>query len=827
METMNTYTYDEVYAACLDYFNGDELAASVMVTKYLLRDTEGNFLEKTPEDMHVRISKEYARIESKYPNSIPYEDIHEALSNFNVIVPQGSPMFGIGNDIQTVSIANCYVVGQPVDSYGGILQKDQQLAQIMKRRGGVGIDISTLRPSGALVNNSARTSDGITCFMERYSNTTKEVAQNGRRGALMISLDCRHPDLDKFIDIKVNQEKVTGANISVKWHDDFLQAVENDDEYVLRFPVDASIEDAETTRVVQAKEIWDKFVQANWASAEPGCLFWDTIIGQSISDCYSDLGFETISTNPCGEITLSEYGACILQVLKLTAFVKNAFQSDAYFDWEMFERYVRMNTRLTDDMIDIELEKNQQTIDKVRKDPEKADIKRVELELWKNIQRTYEEGRRVGMGITALGDMLAMLGIRYGSDDALEMIDQVFSKMQATVYDESAELAKERGPFPIWDWNREKDSHYIKILPQATQDKIKKYGRRNIAGLTCAPTGSLSIECQVSSGIEPIFKRSYQRWRKLTQDDIAAGIKPDRVDSDGIPWTSYEVFHHALEQWRELHPNKNPEESPYKMAEAGELDWKTRVLTQATIQKYIDHSISSTCNVPADITVEEVSELYLEGWRSKCKGITIYRDGSRIGVLTSADDKDDDDSGIKDSHAPKRPDILECEIHYSNVESTPWVFFVGMMDGRPYDIFGGRRTNIEIPRKYKGGWIKKNGRKSGRRTYDLYLGSLEDEDERILIKDIASEFSPDSGSYTRIISMSMRHGVPMKFIVEQLKKDHREASMYSFEKVVARILKKYVEDGEKSGDGCEECGDKLIYQDGCVICKSCGNGKCD
>lgn len=963
---MNKYSYDEVYEACLKYFNGDKLAAGVMIGKYLMRNEAGDYLEKSPDDMHQRIAAEFARIEQKYPNSLSQDVIKEALTNFKYIVPQGSPMFGIGNTQQKVSIANCYVVGQPVDSYGGIFEKDEQLAQIMKRRGGVGIDISTLRPTGMTVQNSARTSDGIGCFMERFSNTTKEVAQNGRRGALMVSISNNHPDIEKFINIKRDLTKVTGANISIRWTDEFLKAVERDEEYTLRFPVDASIEDAKITKVVRAKDIWNQFVQANWDSAEPGCLFWDTITGQSISDCYADEGFKTISTNPCitgsslimtnkgpvpmkelvkdyrmyqvknfntdtneyeydeiidaaltrknadvitlefddgetltltpdhlvftenrgyvkaasltaddilismeivsnikrrkiakisvssnedvydittlkngnffangtlvhncGEIPLSEYGACMLQVLNLTGFIDNEFEDNASFNWERFDKYIKIAVRLMDDMIDIEVEKCDQTIDKIISDPEPESIKARELKLWQDVKSTYQRGRRVGLGITALGDMLAMLNLRYGSDESIKFVDEVFKRFQATVYLENSVIASERGTFPIWNWEKEKDCHYIKQLPQTTQDHIQKHGRRNIAMLTCAPTGSVSILTQTSSGIEPIFKRSYTRNRKMTQQDRDRGVTPAYKDSDGIEWLSFEVLHHGLEKWKQKFPNRDISSNPYIRSEAGELEGLTRVTMQSTLQRWIDHSISATCNVKADITVEQVNALYMAAWKQKCKGFTIYREGSRMGVLvdnsTKTKPKTDE---IQDNHAPSRPKVLECDIVSSAVNGTPWIFFISKLSGRPYDIFGGKKNNIEIAKKHKSGWIVKNGKKQGRRTYDLYLGSLEDSEERMIIKDIASEFSADSGSFTRILSALFRHGVPLKFIAEQLRKDNNEASLYTFEKVVARILTKYIKDGETSGETCSDCGSTLVYSDGCVICKGCGKGKC-
>jgi ribonucleoside-diphosphate reductase alpha chain len=819
---------------CLEYFNGDELATSVVMNKYLLKNDVGEFLECGPDDMlRNRITKEFSRIENNYQNSLSEETIYESFKDFKYIVPQGSPLFGIGNNEQIVSVGNCFVVGQPTDSYGGILQKDQQLAQIMKRRGGVGVDISTIRPTGTKVKNAARTSDGISCFMERYSNTTKEVAQNGRRGALMISIDSRHPDLDKFIDIKRDKTRVTGANISIKWHDDVLAKIKEDGEYTLRYPVESSVEDAQVTKTVKIKELWDKFIESNWESAEPGCFFWDTITSQSISDCYAEKGFKTITSNPCGEILMSAYNSCILMLVNLKSFVDNPFTDNARINWKKFEKHMRIATRLIDDMIDLELEKVDQIISKIKTDPEDEDVKSEELSLWEKIKYYYEQGRRTGLGVTALGDMLASLGIQYGSDEALKITEKVFKKFHLYTYDENAELAKERGAFPAWDWELEKDSHYIKILPKETQEKIKKYGRRNIASNTCAPAGSVSILTQTTSGIEPLFMRSYNRNRKMTTEEINSGMKEAYTDSDGIKWTSYEVFHHGLEEWKQLNPNVPIEESPYANSEAGELDWRFRVKLQGIVQKYIDHSISSTTNLHKDISKEEVSELYMLAHENKCKGITIYRDGSRMGVLTSKEETNEEEKVIVDNHAPKREQVLPCEIHYSNIkniesgEVDQWIFMVGVLEGRPYEIFGGKRTNIEIPKKYKNGWIVKNGRnENGIRTYDLYLGTLEESDERMIIKDIANEFSTSASSYTRIISTLLRHGVPIKTICEQLHKDSG-SDMWTFEKAVSRTIKKYIKDGEKANGTCPSCGHgELQYRDGCVICPSCGDGKC-
>jgi len=820
---MKNYTFEDAYDSCLEYFNGDELATSVIVNKYLLRDSEENFKEIHPKQLWKRLTKEFLRIENKYPNSLSEKEIYEAFADFKHIIPQGSPMTGIGNEYQVTSLGNCFVVGQPYDSYGGILYKDQELAQIMKRRGGVGIDISSIRPMGANVNNAARTSDGIRAFMDRYSNTTKEVAQNGRRGALMISIDCRHPDVMTFINVKKDKNRVTGANISVKWHDDFMKAVETGEKYILRYPVDVPLDKAKVTREVDAREIWNSFVEGNWDSAEPGCLFWDKITNQSISDCYQDVGYKTVTTNPCGEITLSEYGACILMAINLTGFIDMPYQGGA-FNMLKFEKYIRMGVRLIDDMIDLEIEKIEKIIKKVENDPEPEEIKVIELNLWKKVIKSYRETRRVGLGITGLGDMLAMLGFKYGTEKANEEVEWLFRKFQEICYDESATLAQERGAFPIWDWNREKDCHYIKQLPVEVQSRIQLHGRRNIAMNTCAPAGSISILAQVTSGIEPVIWREYNRDRKLNPDEIRKGAKASRTDKDGTQWTSYKVQHHGFKKWQELNPDVKLEDSPYWGAEAGELNPIIRVRLQGIIQKYIDHSISSTVNLPEDVHIDIVKNLYMEGWKVGCKGLTIYREGSRDGVMT----KKIMAPGIRDSYAPKRPPILPCDIHYSNIKGKNWILFVGMMGDRPYEIFGGQRSNIEIPKKYKTGWIKKNGLNDrGNHTYDLYVGSLEDETEQIIVKDIVIEFSADAGNWTLIISAMLRHGIPAFIINELLHKVNPDADMFCFEKSIARVLKKYVQDGEKSCTVCPECQSKnMQYQDGCKICLTCGHSAC-
>lgn len=1286
-----TYTYEESMEACVEFFNGDEMAAANVVNKYLLRDNRGHFLERSPADyLSKRLPSEFHRIEQQYPNSLSRDTIEEALFGFKRVCCQGSPTYGIGNPFQVVSLGNCFCVGGPYDSYGGILWKDEELAQIMKRRGGVGVDVSGIRPSGMPVKNSARTSDGLRVFVHRYSNTTKEVAQEGRRGALMISCDCRHPDIQTFIDLKRVKNAVTGANLSVKWHDDFMEAVEKDEEYVLRFPVTATPEKAEFTKTVRAKEVWEQFISANWGEGgkggEPGGLFWDRIIRQSVSDCYSEQGFRTVGTNPCAELPLSEYAACILMFLNLTGFVKQPFKKRASFDWKAFEASARIAARLIDDLVDLEIEKVEQILDKVRSDPEPEVIKQREIRLWEKVLANYKNGRRTGLGVTGLGDMLAMLNIKYDSQEALDFVDKLFAKYQATVYDESAELAKERGPFPLWDWELEKDNHYIKQLPQATQDKIRKYGRRNIASLTIAPVGTMSTVAQTTSGIEPVYQIAYTRNKKMTPEEEAQGIQPSRVDDDGTKWLSFSVVHHGLQQWMDATGETEPKKSPYWGCDAESINWQQRVKMQATIQRYIDHSISSclavgnhmvatdmglvyveelvsgrengefspltaqcstwnhkgvqapisegfcngvaqcvrvefegmedvvatpnhrllvlgtdyvplwkrmdeisvgdwvvgriglgafgstqrtiasimgpfrtslkagkgntkavrtprrvtaglarllgyitsdggisvngaflsqqhnnaaedfeklilsvfgieiswsrdwraddlwglvansrilrdylkylgvrkgahnkrvpkvifqgagrhntaefirgltldgfvseekvgvmtttsrrlarevqlllhqfgieagivknkafdrefpggrwhqcrksycvycacgaaekfvdligfaeerkqkeakeklrrpsrkylqgdvpdfgmrqklrlellpelrsrrmydwlhsfcgkskyglriaresllavadlgfsvpellldetfrflrvkraiqagafptfdlsvpdgnsytvnglvshnTLNLPRTATKEDISAIYVAGWREGCKGLTVYRDGSREGVLVS---NQTDLVEITPSMAPKRPDVLPCEIHYSSISkrrgkgTDKWIFFVGLLEGKVYEIFGGLREHLEIPRKYKTGWVVRNGQKrEGKSVYHLYLGDLEDTDERLIVHDIATTFAPDPGSYTRMISLQLRHGVPIQHICDQLLKDS-EAALFTFEKGIARVLKKYIAEGEKSGRLCPKCENQTLeYRSGCVYCTTpgCGWSACD
>jgi ribonucleoside-diphosphate reductase alpha chain len=684
-----------------------------------------------------------------------------------------------------------------------------------------GLEISSLRPRLAPVDNAARSSDGIMCFMEKFSNTTKSVAMGGRRGALMISLDCRHPDLELFINAKKDKTKITGANLSVQWNDEFLNAVEKDEEYTLRFPVDSTIETAKYTKTVKARQVWNQFVEAAYASGEPGCLFWDTIIRDSLSDCYEN--FKTLSTNPCGELPLGEHSSCILMIVNLSKFVTDAFTAPV-FDWNLFDRHVTIACRLIDDMIDLELEKMRHIIAKVKSDPEPDDIKSVELEMWKKIKTNHKQGRRVGLGVTGMGDMIAYMGLKYDSDEAIKFADEVFSAFHCTVMRNQAELAKERGPFPAWDWEKEKDCKYITMLPEEIRKAIQKHGRRNISVTTCSPTGTISMLTKTTSGIEPVFMRKYSRFIKITADDEKNGVKVDRVDSDGIRWRSVEVIHPGIKKWMDATGETNIEKSPYWKSEAGEISWKRRVEMQSVIQRNITHSISSTVNLPAKSTKEDVNSIYMAAWKGGCKGITVYVDGTRDGVLVSG--KTEEQTEIKAASAPKRPKALECDIHYSNIGTSQWVLFVGKVNGIPYEIIGGKRNKIEIPQKYKSGWLVKNGKDDkGNRLYDLFLGESPDKHD-MCIRDVVGEFNPDVGSYTRIVSVMLRHGIPIRFICDQLQKDSA-SNMFTFEKGIARVLSKYIKDGEVSGTTCETCKmGKIIYKDGCKMCSNCGMSYC-
>jgi ribonucleoside-diphosphate reductase alpha chain len=752
---------------------------------------------------------------------------------------------GVDNDhsyvVNGVVCKNCFVVESPEDSYGGILKTDQELVQIMKRRGGVGTDISTIRPKNLPVNNAAITTDGIEVFMKRFSNTTHEVAQNGRRGALLLGCHCLHPQIGTFITVKRDRKKVTGANISVKWTDEFLKAVENDGEVVLRFPVDSKPEDAIFRETVKAKEIWTEFVRSAHASAEPGCFFWDTVIRQSISDCYASDGFATICSNPCGEILMSMNNSCLLMALNLVGFVKDMFKKSAKFDFDEFGDVVRKATRLIDDLVDLEIEKNEKILEKIKNDKESDSIKQVEMNLWKNVIHYLKKGRRVGLGVTGLADMLAMIGIKYDSDESMKFIDNLFSIFHAENFREQAILAKERGAFECWNWEKEKDCHYIKILPTDVQELVRLNGRRNISSTTCAPVGSLSCCTQTSSGIEPVFRRSYQRRKKLSFEEEKKGIKPDDIDTDGNKWISFEVFHEGLKKWMEVTGKTDVKESPYYGCDSSEISWSNRIKIQGIIQKYITHSISSTINLPKDTTEEVISAIYLEGWKAGCKGLTVYRDGCRDGVLISeevqAEKKGVDKEGrpleISVTPAPKRPESLPVHVYSYNLKGAKWIFFVGLFNGKPYEIFGGKEEFITLPKKYiksnetKNVWILKERKEKGCCQYSVVLGSLDKTNEDYQkIDDIASLFPAEMGTPTRLISALLRHGMRIQDIIEQLKKVPQEDSMFTFESGVRRVLKNYVLDGVQLKEKCKECSGDMVYENGCASCKNCGYSKC-
>ena len=832
---MNKYTYDEVYQSSLDYFGGDELAAGVFVGKYALKDLEGNYFEKNPDDMHRRLAREFARVENKYDNPMSEEQIYSLFKDFKYIVPQGSPMSGIGNNYQIQSISNCFVIESPHDSYGGILHTDQQQVQIMKRRGGVGFDISNIRPRGQTCENAARTTDGIEVFMDRFSNSCREVAQGGRRGALMLSISVHHPQVMDFIRIKKDLTRVTGANISVRASDEFMAAVKDGTPYQQRWPVDS--ENPEISQTADAREVWDALIEGAHASAEPGVLFWDTAKRMTPSDVYEDEGFGSTSTNPCGEIILSPGDSCRLMLVNLTSFVKNAWEENATFDWGAYGLMVQKAQRLMDDMIDLEIEQIDKILSKIERDPEPDHVKLSEKELWEFIKAQAIRGRRTGLGITGLGDAVAMLGQTYGSEESIETVEEIYKWLALNSYDESITLAKERGSFPICDVNKESGHPFLErvlteLLPSKVED-YKKYGRRNIANTTTAPAGSVSCLTQTTSGIEPAFMLYYKRRKKINPNDEAATV--DFVDDLGDKWTEYNVFHHGFKGWMDsTDPDCDWEaddlseavsHSPYAGATANEIDWRAKVKLQAAAQKWICHAISNTTNLPADIDVDTVKDIYMMGWELGCKGVTVYRDGSRSGVLVSTEEKKEE-VAIGSRHAPKRPETLECEIHHTTVKGERWVVLVGLLDGKPYEVMGGKAELIEIPKKYSMGQLTKRSYKTTANKYDLAFGETGSE---VVIKDVVSVFdNPNHAGYTRTISLALRHGAPVQYLVEQLQKD-KEMDMFSFSKCIARCLKKYIEDGSKASvNVCTNCNseDTIIYQEGCQTCTACGYSAC-
>jgi ribonucleoside-diphosphate reductase alpha chain len=827
------YDYAFVLEKSKKYFGGDELSASTWINKYALKDAHGNIYEQTPEDMHKRIASEIARIESKYPNPLSAEEIFSLIDRFRYIVPQGSPMAGIGNDLQKISLSNCFVVGNPEgmgDSYGGIIRIDERIAQLQKRRCGVGTDLSDVRPAGTPVNNAAITATGIVPFMERYSNTTREVAQDGRRGALMLTVSVRHPEAEKFIDAKMDSTKVTGANVSVKIHDDFMESVLAGGIYKQQWPI---VGPAKVTSETDANRLWKKIIHNAWRSAEPGVLFWDKIISESPSDCYSKYGFRTVSTNPCGELPLCVGDSCRLLALNLFSYVVNPFTDAAYFDFEKFKKHTFIAQRMMDDIVDLELEKIDAIIEKIKTDPENDSIKFNELTMWEEIREKCQNGRRTGTGVTAEGDMLAALGFRYGTPDATEFAENVHRVLALEVYKSSCILAKERGVFPIYDPALEVDNPFLNRLK--TEDSELKYlmstyGRRNISALTIAPTGTVSMMTQTSSGIECAFLVAYTRRRKINPNTKNARV--DFVDDLGDSWEEYYVFHHHFKTWLEvagydidevskMKPNELSEiikNSPYHKAMSNDVDWVEKVRMQGKIQKWIDHSISVTVNLPNDATEDIVNDVYVTAWKSGCKGCTIYRDGSRSGVLIEKKSEKKENRNIQKTTAPKRPKTLPCDIHHMMVEGEQWMVIVGMFGSDPYEVFAFKKTNIKLANKWKEGRLVRI--KQG--TYNLEIG-----DNEIIVENINENFETnEQEALTRIISTALRHGADVGFIFQQLMKS--EGNIVGFSKAIARTLKKYLKEAIVAKSDCPECGgkDSLVMQDGCFVCKDCGHSKC-
>lgn len=846
-----TYSFKEALKASTEYFKGDELAANVWVNKYALKDSAGNIYEKTPDDMHRRIASELFRIEQHYPNAVPEKKLYELLKDFKYIIPQGSPMSGIGNNYQVSSLSNCFVIGNDADSYGGIIRADEEQVQLMKRRGGVGHDLSHIRPKGSPVLNSALTSTGLVPFMERYSNSTREVAQDGRRGALMLTVSVKHPDAEDFIDAKMEAGKVTGANVSVRMDDDFMRAALTGDDYVQQYPVDSK--HPKFRKTIDASKLWDKIIFNAWKSAEPGILFWDTIIRESVPDCYADLGYRTISTNPCGEIPLCPYDSCRLLAINLYSYVEEPFTKKAKFNFEKFSEHVQLAMRMMDDIIDMELEKIDKIIDKIEKDPEPQEIKATEYRLWQKIRKTCEEGRRTGVGITAEGDMLAALGLRYGSDKALDFSVKVHRTLALNAYRSSVTMAKERGHFKIYDAVREAKNPFINRLREADPnlyEEMIKYGRRNIALLTIAPTGTTSLMSQTTSGIEPAFLIAYKRRRKVNPNDKEA--KVTFIDEVGDHWEEYNVFHHKFITWLEANGydmdkvnemtadelNKLVEKSPYHLATANDVDWVQKVKMQGAIQKWVDHSISVTVNIPNDTSIDLVKEIYKTAWESGCKGCTIYREGSRSGVLVAADDKDKKQEDKQTStlnttfattFAPKRPKRLEAEIIRFQNNHERWMAFVGLLDGRPYEIFTGRADDIFIlPPYVNKGWIIKEKDEMGNNRYDFQF--QDKEGYKVTMEGLSRSFDKEYWNYAKLISGTLRHGMPLPYVINMVSGlNIDQEHINTWKNGVVRALKKFVPDGtEAVKETCPACGDPdgLIYKEGCLICKSCGHTEC-
>lgn len=842
-----TYSYDEAYNASLEYFKGDELAARVWVNKYAVKDSFGNIYEKSPEDMHWRIANEVARIEAKYPNALSSQELFDLLDHFKYIIPQGSPMTGIGNNYQIASLSNCFVIGLDgnADSYGAIIRIDEEQVQLMKRRGGVGHDLSHIRPKGSPVKNSALTSTGLVPFMERYSNSTREVAQDGRRGALMLTVSIKHPDSEAFIDAKMTEGKVTGANVSVKLDDAFMQAAIEGKPYTQQYPIDSA--NPMVAKDIDASALWKKIVHNAWKSAEPGVLFWDTIIRESVPDCYADLGFRTVSTNPCGEIPLCPYDSCRLLAINLYSYVVNPFTPEAYFDFELFKKHVALAQRIMDDIIDLELEKIERIFEKIDSDPESMEVKGTERHLWEKIYRKSGLGRRTGVGITAEGDMLAAMGLRYGTEEATEFSEKVHKTIALEAYRSSVNMAKERGAFEIYDAEREKNNPFINRLKEADPElyeEMKKYGRRNIACLTIAPTGTTSLMTQTTSGIEPVFMPVYKRRRKVNPNDT--NVHVDFVDETGDAFEEYVVFHHKFLTWMKVNgydPDKRytQEEidelvakSPYYKATSNDVDWLMKVKMQGRIQKWVDHSISVTINLPNNVSEDLVNQLYVEAWRSGCKGCTVYRDGSRAGVLLSTkkkDKKEEEECRCKPPQVVEvRPKVLEADVVRFQNNKEKWVAFVGLLDGRPYEIFTGLQDDEEgivLPKSVTSGRIIKSYDEDGTKHYDFQFENKRG--YKMTIEGLSEKFNKEYWNYAKLISGVLRWRMPIEQVIKLVSSLQLDSeNINTWKNGVERALKKYVQDGtEAKGVKCPNCGhETLVYQEGCLICKTCGSSRC-
>ncbi len=827
----------------MDYFGGDELAARVWVTKYALKDSFGNLFEKTPDDMHRRIAREIARVENNYPNPMSEDEVFELIRNFKYIVPQGSPMSGIGNNYQVGSLSNCFVIGidGTPDSYGGIMKIDEEQVQLMKRRGGVGHDLSHIRPKGMPVKNSALTSTGLVPFMERYSNSTREVAQDGRRGALMMTVSIKHPDSEAFIDAKMIEGKVTGANVSVRIDDDFMQAAVDNKPYVQQYPVDS--DEPMVKKEVEAAALWGKIVHNAWKSAEPGVLFWDTVTRESVPDCYADLGFRTISTNPCGEIPLCPYDSCRLLAINLYSYVLNPFTPEASFDFDLFKTHVAKAQRMMDDIIDLEMEKIDKIIDKIDSDPENAEVKQTERHLWEKIRSKTLKGRRTGVGTTAEGDMIAALGLRYGTPEATDFSVEVHKALAIAAYGSSVNMAKERGAFEVYDAEREKNNPYINRLREASPelyDEMVANGRRNIACLTIAPTGTTSLMTQTTSGIEPVFLPVYKRRRKVNPNDPEVHI--DYVDETGDAFEEYIVYHPKFLKWMEVNDIERKDSytqeeldalvarSPYYKATSNDVDWMEKVRMQGAVQKWVDHSISVTINLPSDVTEDLVNRLYVEAWRSGCKGCTVYRDGSRSGVLVAVEKKAEPTVKEADAHVHKRPIELEADVVRFQNNKEKWIAFVGLLDGEPYEIFTGLADDedgIFCPKSVTHGKIIKAIDDKGNKRYDFQF--VNKRGYKTTIEGLSDKFNPEYWNYAKLISGVLRYGMPIDQVLKlvgTLELDSQ--SINTWKMGVERALKKYLPNGTKAnGQKCPNCGnDTLIYQEGCLICTSCGTSKC-